>query len=280
MSDANFYQVLGVARSAGADEIRSAYRELVKKHHPDLFTATLDKAEATEKLRQINEAYAVLGNAKRRQRYDQELVQKSQTRPRAPSAAKRPRPSGPRRQAEPRRKTAKIPKVRLHFSKKWAGYSLAAATGILVLIYAGQSVPRLITAWTLVEKLEVSPRKDVSPSEGARQDWVPVGHYASVSECVGILKERVRKDEQEGSRAVFGEPNGTMAITVFVKQETTAPAANESALKSESPITERGPESPKNGMIKRVRSLECRATQRFETESRLRSTLRRVGLPL
>ena len=194
MSDANFYQVLGVGRSASADEIRSAYRELVKKHHPDLFTAARRKAEATEKLRQINEAYAVLGNAERRQRYDQEFVQRSQTRPRAPAAAKRPRPSRPRRPTETRHRTAKIkiPNVRLYFSKKWAGYSLAAVTVILVFIYASRSVPRLIPAWTLVEKVEVSPPKGgVSPSEGPGQGWVPVGQYASVSECAGILKERV-----------------------------------------------------------------------------------------
>lgn len=293
MSDANFYHILGVDRSASADEIKSAYRELVKRYHPDLFPAAGEKAQATEKLRRINEAYAVLGDTERRRRYDQESesVQKSQTRPRAPAAAKRPRASGPRRQAE-RRKATKIPKVPLHFSKKWVGYALAAVTVILVLIYAGRTVPRLITAWTLLEKLEVSPRKNDSPS-GAGQDWVPVGQYASVAECVGMLKERVRKDEQEGSRAVFGEPNGTMAITVFVKQETTAQArqnsnsiakqerstVNESALQSEQQITEVGPdESPNNGMTKRVRSLECRATRRLEAESWLRSTLRGMGL--
>ena len=71
-----------------------------------------------------------------------------------------------------------------------------------------------------MEKLEVSPAKSLSPPEGAGQGWVPLGQYVSVSECAGILKQRVRKDEQEGSRAVFDEQNGTMAITVYVKKET------------------------------------------------------------
>ncbi len=293
MSGANFYQILGVGRSASADEIRSAYRDLVKKHHPDLFPTAGEKARATEKLRQINEAYAVLRNAKRRQRYDQESVEKSRTPPRAPGASNRPQPSRPARQGQPRRKPIKIPKVQLHFSKKWAGCSLVAAAVILVLIYAGQSVPRLITAWTLWEKVEISPPNGVSPSGGAGQGWVPVGQYVSVSECTETLKERVRKDEQEGSRSVFGEPNGTMAITVHIKKDA-APAqthANpntnrESSVSIEGepkpeqqlPPQENGETVPTIGMTKRVRNLECRVTQRLETESRFRRALRTIGL--
>ena len=103
MSDVNFYQVLGVGQSASADEIRSAYRDLVKRYHPDLFHAAGEKATATEKLRQINEAYAVLGNSERRQRYDQKFVQRPQPAPRAAAATARRQTSRPRRAAEPRR---------------------------------------------------------------------------------------------------------------------------------------------------------------------------------
>jgi len=219
MSDANFYQVLGVGRSASADEIKSAYRECVKRYHPDLFSTAGEKAEATEKLRQINEAYAVLGNAERRHRYAQEFIQKPKTRAHTPAATK-PRKTSRPRHANLGSKTAEILKGRRYFSRKWAGYNIAAAVMVLVLIYAGKSEPQLITVWTLVEKLEVSPAKSLSPPEGAGQGWVPLGQYVSVSECAGILKQRVRKDEQEGSRAVFDEQNGTMAITVYVKKET------------------------------------------------------------
>ena len=291
MSDANFYQVLGVGRSASADEIRSAYRELVKKHHPDLFTVPREKDEATAKLREINEAYAVLGNAKRRHGYDQRFIQRPRVRVRAPAAAKRPQTSRPRRRKNLRSKTDKILKKHWYFSKKRAAYTLAAVVVLLIVVYASRSQPRVITAWTLLEKVEVSPPKGVSSSAGAGQGWVPLGQYASVPECAGILKERVQKDEQEGSRAVFGEPNGTMAITVLVTKEiaqarensnsTVKPdrsSANESALQSEQQLTQEALESPKNGMTKRVRSLECRATQRLTSESRLRRALRKMGL--
>jgi hypothetical protein len=268
MSEASFYQILGVGRSASAGQIRSAYRDLVKRYHPDLFSTAGEKAAATEKLRLINEAYAVLGNAERRQRYDQEFVQKPQMRRRAPTADARRKAARPRRrQAEGWRKTFKMPKLRLSFSRKWTGYSLAAATLLLVLIYASRSVPRLITAWTLVEKVEVSPPRSGFSSESA-QGWAVVGRYASVSECAGSLKEKVRKDEQEGSRAVFGEPNGTMAITVFIKKASI----------QEQPSTADAIPSQTDGATKRVRNLECRATQRVETESRFQRTLRGWGL--
>jgi curved DNA-binding protein CbpA len=299
MSEANFYQVLGVGRSASADKIKSAYRERVKRYHPDLFSTVAEKAEATEKLRQITEAYAVLGNAERRHRYDQQFSQKPNVRAHATPAEKRRRTSRPRSHASLRSKTAEILKSRRYFSRKWAGYTLAAAVMVLVLIYAGQSEPQLITVWTLVEKLEVSPAKSLSPPERAGQGWLPLGQYASVSECTGILKQRVRRDEQEGSRAVFDEQKGTMAITVYLKQEAAqarddakskATAERSTAVEDaskteqrqvEQQATEEGTESfPKNDMTKRVRSLECRETQRLESECWLRRRLRRMELLL
>lgn len=299
MSDANFYKVLGVGRSASADEIKSAYRDFVKRYHPDLFYTAREKAEATEKLLQINEAYAVLGNAKRRHLYDQEFIQKPKTRVHAPAAAKRRGTSRPRRHATPRSKTAGILKGRLHLSKKRAGYTLAAAMIITVLIYiyaiyVGRSEPRFATTWTLLQKLEVSPAKDNSPPAGAGQGWVRLGEYASVSECAGILKQRVRKDEQEGSKAVFDEQKGMFAITIYLKKETgqaqddlssKATPERSTALDSkneqqqlEQEAREQGTKSfSKDGMSKRVRSLECRKTQRLESESWLRRTLRRIA---
>lgn len=67
MANKNYYEVLGVDKSASADEIKSAYRRLAKKYHPDLNKAP----EAAEKFKEINEAYEVLGDDKKRANYDQ-----------------------------------------------------------------------------------------------------------------------------------------------------------------------------------------------------------------
>jgi molecular chaperone DnaJ len=64
----DYYEALGVDRKASADEIRKAYRKLARKHHPDLNPG--DKS-AEEKFKQIQEAYDILSDAKKKQMYDQ-----------------------------------------------------------------------------------------------------------------------------------------------------------------------------------------------------------------
>ena len=64
----DYYEVLGVEKTASADEIKSAYRKLAMKYHPDRNPG--DK-EAEEKFKQIGEAYEVLSDADKKARYDQ-----------------------------------------------------------------------------------------------------------------------------------------------------------------------------------------------------------------
>lgn len=64
----DYYEVLGVPRTAGEEEIKKAFRALAKKHHPD---ANPGNASAEEKFKEINEANDVLSDAKKRAAYDQ-----------------------------------------------------------------------------------------------------------------------------------------------------------------------------------------------------------------
>ncbi len=64
----DYYELLGVPRSAAVKDIRAAYRKLARKYHPDLNPG--DKS-AEEKFKQIQEAYEVLSDTKKRQVYDQ-----------------------------------------------------------------------------------------------------------------------------------------------------------------------------------------------------------------
>jgi curved DNA-binding protein CbpA len=66
----DYYIVLGISREAHAREIKRAYKELVKKWHPDLHP---DDPAGRMKIQEINGAYGVLGNPARRQTYDRDV---------------------------------------------------------------------------------------------------------------------------------------------------------------------------------------------------------------
>ncbi len=64
----DYYKTLGVPRTASHDDIRKAFRKLARLYHPDV---AKDKKRAEEKFKEINEAYEVLGDTSKREKYDQ-----------------------------------------------------------------------------------------------------------------------------------------------------------------------------------------------------------------
>lgn len=78
MSKRDPYEVLGVSRSAGPDEIKSAYRKLARKYHPDV---NQGDSGAEEKFKEVQQAYEILSDSERKARFDQYGVTDDQQMP-------------------------------------------------------------------------------------------------------------------------------------------------------------------------------------------------------
>jgi molecular chaperone DnaJ len=71
MSKRDYYEVLGVLKDADEQTIKKAYRKLAMKFHPDAHQGEEEKKQAEEKFKEISEAYEILADSKKRERYDQ-----------------------------------------------------------------------------------------------------------------------------------------------------------------------------------------------------------------
>ena len=67
MEQKDYYKILGIEKNATDQQIKNVYRRLAFKYHPD---RNILNSEAVEKMKSVNEAYAVLSNPKKRSEYD------------------------------------------------------------------------------------------------------------------------------------------------------------------------------------------------------------------
>src|SRR4051812_31464740 len=83
METKNLYNVLGLSRDASQNDIRKAHRKLVRRYHPD---ANPEDPRAEERFKEIQQAYEVLSNEKKRREYDERLRTASRGRSGRPRA--------------------------------------------------------------------------------------------------------------------------------------------------------------------------------------------------
>lgn len=134
----DYYQLLGVHRSASAVEIRTAYRKLVQQLHPDI---NPDPA-ALERIQQINEAYDVIGDETKRRTYDYQLDNPYTTVTVEPEPSHRDpayRRRGPR---PPAQSSAYSPRELMAQYIKYFRWMCAVCLGYASLVGADFAVPR------------------------------------------------------------------------------------------------------------------------------------------
>jgi hypothetical protein len=275
MSQPDFYAIFGVAPSATQEEIRAAHRELVKRYHPDIYSTSGDKARATERLREINAAYAVLGNVEKRRTYDASRAE-AQRRPapapqRRATTVQRAKSTAPGR-AAPRpvrpKKKFTIPAKFFTWPQKLFTFRWLAgiAGGVVLFMLAAHFLtrpPEISPVWVLLQRTEVEPAA-IGPATVAR-GWERLGAYGVKAECARVLKTHVKADQEQGSQAVFDESVGTMAITVLLTDPDSGPGAKK-------------PVPGQKDITKRIRHYECRTIQVRQPDSWLVRKLRQIGL--
>lgn len=255
MAETDYYRILGITPSATSKQIKSAYRKLVKKHHPDLFATPAEKARATAQFHQINRAYAVLGDPKRRSYYDQIRSQETGNVKPGPAAAPREpsthakqtagelvillwrfvgkslsqlrirtssaaclNPAAKRLTKFVRQLERRIPKGGFARLPLWQGALVLSCFAVISLLIVLWKEPKAATNWVLLENRVVEPLRPISPTFH-EPNWSIVAYYNSRSHCDTALKERVSDDEQQGAKAFFDRLDGSTAITVRVKNE-------------------------------------------------------------
>jgi hypothetical protein len=129
----SWYEILEVAESASAEQIRSAYLRMAREYHPDRVPEHLTKlrADAEDKFKQVQEAWAVLGDPAKRRRYD--LASAGVAVPNSPPPRQSPQPTHTTAASESIRDVLR----RKHDVVKW---TLLVLIATLVLVVVGEVV--------------------------------------------------------------------------------------------------------------------------------------------
>jgi hypothetical protein len=170
------------------------------------------------------------------------------------------RSKAPPKSAQIRRKLQWTTKF---FTFRWMAGAAALVTLFVAAAYFLTREPPVIPIWVLLQKTELETTAG-GLAAGA-SGWEQLGRFAIRSQCAADLKARVNQERAQGSRVVFDETRGMVAITVLL-------------IDRDSELQRKELVAGQNGIAKRVRHYECRAIPVRQPESWMRRKLRLSGL--
>ena len=163
----DYYQALGVSSHASQDEIRSAYRKLVVKYHPDRNPAP----EAAKRIREINLAYDVLGDVDKRRKYDLSRTMSRNPEPASPPAPAHRDPAYRRRPyAPPPHRPPVVSEWMLRYRKYSYKLSWAAFVFCMLLLIDAIIPSRTVQEKVIRQTIDFSQRLP----GGANHYWITI----------------------------------------------------------------------------------------------------------
>lgn len=237
----SFYDILEVSPSAPIAEIRASYLKLAREYHPDRVPEYLTKlrADAEEKVKEINEAWAVLSDAAKRRKYDLKLNANTSRSPYSSSSASSARPAASRPSA---RVTVILDWV--HARKDILRWALVIGISTLVLIVVGELIAfRRIKSQPSTSQPEVSVddpgpqrilRNNLSPLQFQTSQFAGRGSFSLQLLTVGLSDRKTVLT----FHVVGGERSG------FLLYEPPGASTRTRAVMGKTVVVDRGLEEP------------------------------------
>jgi curved DNA-binding protein len=194
----DYYKILGVGKNASQDDIKSAYRKLARKHHPDL---NPNDKEAHKRFQQINEANEVLSDPEKRKKYDKYGADWKHSEQFEQARQQQQRPSG--RQEEYSFSGGEGEDFSEFFSSLFGGGGRSRQTKFRGQDYNAELHLNLSDVYTTHKQTITVNRKNIR-----------------ITIPAGVENGQVIKLKDYGSQGVNGGPNGDLYITFVITNNT------------------------------------------------------------
>ena len=165
----DYYEILEVNEKASSEIIEKAYKTLVKKYHPDLYS-TVEKKQAEKKLKDINEAYQILSDSFLRSEYDLELQKEKN-----------------RNQKQEKKQTDKNPQHEEDEQEKERGFRNKRSNSNPKYVRNKSNVGTIFGIIDLVQEIWKNKPQGIEKKKMNQKDWLAIGLTIIAVIIIGVL---------------------------------------------------------------------------------------------